>query len=144
MMSRGIIAIGIDKDDELVAVRLTDGNQIVFLASHEGQAIRFGEEDVRSMGRPAYGVRGMDLDKNDYIVGMAVTPKDAKKTNGKDKDGKATEETATQPDPERHRTRLRQTHSGGGIPAAIARWQRRDQRKDHAEKRERCGHHAGG
>jgi DNA gyrase subunit A len=94
VMSRGIIAIGIDKDDELVAVRLTDGNQIVFLASHEGQAIRFGEENVRSMGRPAYGVRGMDLDKNDYIVGMAVTPKDAKKTNGKDKDGKATEENA--------------------------------------------------
>ena len=84
VMSRGIIAIGIDNEDELVAVRLTDGNQIVFLASHEGQAIRFGEEDVRSMGRPAYGVRGMDLDKNDYIVGVAVTPKDAKtKTNGK-------------------------------------------------------------
>jgi DNA gyrase subunit A len=92
VMSRGIIAIGIDKDDELVAVRLTDGNQIVFLASHEGQAIRFDEDDVRSMGRPAYGVRGMDLDKNDYIVGMAVTPKELKKTNGKDKDGKATEE----------------------------------------------------
>src|SRR6478609_5525771 len=92
VMSRGIIAIGIDKDDELVAVRLTDGNQIVFLASHEGQAIRFGEEDVRSMGRPAYGVRGMDLDKNDYIVGVAVTPKDAK-TDGKGKDGKDAEET---------------------------------------------------
>src|SRR6476661_6595247 len=92
VMSRGIIAIGIDKEDELVAVRLTDGNQIVFLASHEGQAIRFDEEDVRSMGRPAYGVRGMDLDKNDYIVGMAVTPKDAK-TNGKGKDGKDAEET---------------------------------------------------
>ncbi|HEY7406004.1 MAG TPA: DNA gyrase subunit A [Candidatus Angelobacter sp.] len=84
VMSRGIIAIGIDKEDELVAVRLTDGNQIVFLASHEGMAIRFGEEGVRSMGRPAFGVRGMDLDKNDYIVGIAVTPKDAqKKTNGK-------------------------------------------------------------
>jgi DNA gyrase subunit A len=92
VMSRGIIAIGIDKDDELVAVRLTDGNQIVFLASHEGQAIRFDEEDVRSMGRPAYGVRGMDLDKNDYIVGMAVTPKEQKKTNGKGKDGKDAEE----------------------------------------------------
>ena len=91
VMSRGIIAIGIDKDDELVAVRLTDGNQIVFLASHEGQAIRFDEEDVRSMGRPAYGVRGMDLDKNDYIVGVAVTPKEAK-TNGKGKDGKDAEE----------------------------------------------------
>ncbi len=84
VMSRGIIAIGIDKDDELVSVRLTDGNQIVFLASHEGMAIRFDEEDVRSMGRPAYGVRGMDLDKNDYIVGLAVTPKEGKKkTNGK-------------------------------------------------------------
>jgi len=84
VMSRGIIAIGIDKDDELVAARLTDGNQIVFLASHEGMAIRFDEEDVRSMGRPAYGVRGMDLDDGDYIVGMAVTPKEAKKkTNGK-------------------------------------------------------------
>ena len=78
VMSRGIIAIGIDKEDELVAAHLTDGNQIVFLASHEGQAIRFDEEDVRPMGRPAYGVRGMDLDKGDYIVGMAVTPKPGK------------------------------------------------------------------
>ena len=75
VMSRGIIAIGIDEDDELVAVRVTDGNQIVFLATHDGLAIRFGEEDVRSMGRPAYGVRGIDIGKNDYVVGMAVTPK---------------------------------------------------------------------
>jgi DNA gyrase subunit A len=75
VMSRGIIAIGIDDDDELVAVRVTDGNQIVFLATHDGLAIRFGEEDVRSMGRPAYGVRGIDIGKNDYVVGMAVTPK---------------------------------------------------------------------
>jgi DNA gyrase subunit A len=74
-MSRGIIAIGIEKDDELVGVTLTDGNQIIFLASHDGQAIRFEEDDVRSMGRPAYGVRGMNLDKGDYIVGMAVTAK---------------------------------------------------------------------
>jgi DNA gyrase subunit A len=85
VMSRGIIAIGIEKDDELVAARLTDGNQIVFLASHEGMAIRFDEDHVRTMGRPAYGVRGMDLDKDDYLVGMAVTPKDGNgkmKTNG--------------------------------------------------------------
>ena len=88
VMSRGIIAIGIEKDDELVAARLTDGQQIIFLASHEGQAIRFAEEDVRSMGRPAYGVRGMDLDKGDYIVGMAVTPKEERKKTGKPKDGK--------------------------------------------------------
>ncbi|MGA8151252.1 MAG: DNA gyrase subunit A [Terriglobales bacterium] len=79
VMSRGIIAIGIDKGDELVGVTLTDGNQIVFLASHDGQAIRFDEADVRSMGRPAFGVRGMNLDKGDYIVGMATTPKDLKK-----------------------------------------------------------------
>jgi DNA gyrase subunit A len=86
VMSRGIIAIGIDKGDELVAASCTDGNQIIFLASHEGMAIRFGEEDVRSMGRPAYGVRGMDLDKGDYIVGMAVTPKHRTKA----KDGEDT------------------------------------------------------
>ncbi|HKF21047.1 MAG TPA: DNA gyrase subunit A [Candidatus Angelobacter sp.] len=87
VMSRGIIAIGIEKEDELVAARLTDGNQIVFLASHEGMAIRFDEEGVRPMGRPAYGVRGMDLDKGDYVVGVAVTPKNG---NGKKKkaDGK--------------------------------------------------------
>ncbi|MCU1283878.1 MAG: gyrA [Acidobacteriales bacterium] len=84
VMARGIIAIGIDKDDELVGVQMTDGKQIVFLASHEGMAIRFEEEDVRSMGRPAYGVRGMDLDKDDYIIGMAVTPKERTKKNGKD------------------------------------------------------------
>ncbi|MGH9493570.1 MAG: DNA gyrase subunit A [Candidatus Sulfotelmatobacter sp.] len=79
VMSRGIIAIGIDQGDELVGVTLTDANQIIFLASHDGQAIRFDEGDVRSMGRPAYGVRGMSLDKGDYIVGMATTPKDEKK-----------------------------------------------------------------
>ncbi|HVP43419.1 MAG TPA: DNA gyrase subunit A [Terriglobales bacterium] len=76
VMSRGIIAIGIEKEDELVAAQVTDGKQIVFLASHEGMAIRFEEDDVRPMGRPAYGVRGMDLDKGDYIVGMAVTSKE--------------------------------------------------------------------
>ncbi len=75
VMARGIIAIGIDKDDELVAARITDGNQIVFLATHLGMAIRFDEADVRSMGRPAAGVRGIDLGRNDYVVGSAVTPK---------------------------------------------------------------------
>jgi DNA gyrase subunit A len=79
VMSRGIIAIGIDKGDELVGTTLTDGSQIIFLASHDGQAIRFDEADVRDMGRPAYGVRGMKLDEKDYIVGMATTPKDPKK-----------------------------------------------------------------
>jgi len=76
--SNGINAIAIEKEDELVAASCTDGNQIVFLATHDGMAIRFDEENVRPMGRVAYGVWGMDLDK-DYIVGMAVTPKERKK-----------------------------------------------------------------
>ena len=76
VMARGIIAIGIDKEDELVAARITDGSEIVFLATHLGMAIRFDENDVRSMGRPAYGVRGIDLGKNDYVVGVAITPKE--------------------------------------------------------------------
>jgi DNA gyrase subunit A len=76
VMARGIIAIGIDKEDELVAASITDGSQLVFLATHLGQAIRFDECDVRSMGRPAYGVRGIDLAKDDYVVGVAITPKE--------------------------------------------------------------------
>jgi DNA gyrase subunit A len=76
VMARGIIAIGIDNDDELVKARITDGSQIVFLATHLGMAIRFDENDVRSMGRPAYGVRGIALAKNDYVVGVAITPKE--------------------------------------------------------------------
>jgi DNA gyrase subunit A len=74
VMARGIIAIGIDEDDELIGVRITDGKQVIFLATHDGIAIRFNENDVRSMGRPAYGVRGIDLGKNDYLVGLAATP----------------------------------------------------------------------
>jgi DNA gyrase subunit A len=73
--SNGIYAISIEQGDELVAARLTDGQQIVFLATHEGQAIRFDEEDVRPMGRQAYGVWGIRMEKGDYLVGMATTPK---------------------------------------------------------------------
>ncbi len=81
VMARGIIAIGIDDDDELIGACHTDGNQIIFLATHEGMAIRFDENDVRSMGRPAYGVRGIDLVKGDYLVGLAATPR-VRKKNG--------------------------------------------------------------
>ncbi|HEV2348254.1 MAG TPA: DNA gyrase subunit A [Terriglobia bacterium] len=70
--SRGIIAMGIEQGDELIAAKLTSGRETVFLASHEGMAIRFPEADVRDMGRSAYGVYGMDLDKGDYIVGMEI------------------------------------------------------------------------
>jgi DNA gyrase subunit A len=71
-MSRGIIAMGIDEGDELIGAKLTTGNDTVFLATHEGMAIRFPESDVRDMGRQAYGVRGMDLDEGDYIVGVEI------------------------------------------------------------------------
>ena len=74
VMARGIIAIGIDKDDELITARITDGQQVIFLATHDGMAIRFNEQDLRPMGRPAYGNKGIDLRKGDYVVGAAVTP----------------------------------------------------------------------
>lgn len=74
VMARGIIAIGIDKDDELITARITDGEQIIFLATHDGMAIRFNEQDLRSMGRPAFGNKGITLKKGDYVIGAAVTP----------------------------------------------------------------------
>jgi DNA gyrase subunit A len=74
VMSRGIIAINIEKDDELVCARITDGQQVIFLATHDGLAIRFSEQDLRPMGRPATGNRGINLRKGDYVIGAAVTP----------------------------------------------------------------------
>ena len=73
--SNGINAINIEEGDELVAARITNGNQIVFIATHEGMAIRFDEDHVRAMGRAAYGVNGINLEERDYVVGMTVTPK---------------------------------------------------------------------
>ncbi len=73
--SNGINAINIETGDELVAARITNGNQIVFIATHEGMAIRFDEDHVRPMGRAAYGVNGINLEEGDYVVGMTVTPK---------------------------------------------------------------------
>ncbi|HEY9232582.1 MAG TPA: DNA gyrase subunit A, partial [Blastocatellia bacterium] len=72
----GINAMGIDEGDELIAVELTDGKKKVFLATHEGMAICFDESGVRSMGRPAYGVRGITLDKGDYVISVAAVPDD--------------------------------------------------------------------
>ena len=74
VMARGIIAIGIDKDDELITARITDGEQVIFLATRDGMAIRFREQDLRSMGRPAFGNKGITLGKSDYVIGAAVTP----------------------------------------------------------------------
>ncbi|HJQ25232.1 MAG TPA: DNA gyrase subunit A [Blastocatellia bacterium] len=72
----GINAMGIDDGDELITVELTDGKKKVFLATHEGMAICFDESGVRPMGRPAYGVRGITLDKNDYVISVAAVPDD--------------------------------------------------------------------
>ncbi|HKF06504.1 MAG TPA: DNA gyrase subunit A [Candidatus Sulfotelmatobacter sp.] len=83
--SNGIMAIGIEQGDELVAARITDGQQIVFLASHEGMAVRFDESHVRPMGRAAYGVWGIDLEKGDYVIGMATTTKPGAPAPAKEK-----------------------------------------------------------
>ncbi|MCE5206443.1 MAG: DNA gyrase subunit A [Porphyromonadaceae bacterium] len=68
----GVIAITIREEDQVISVRLTDGNQHVILANRNGRAIRFEEDDVRPMGRTATGVRGMTLDDDgeDCIIGM--------------------------------------------------------------------------
>ena len=68
----GIIAISIDDDDELVDVQLTNGDQDIFLATKLGMAIRFREDDVRDMGRTARGVRGINLDEGDDVIGVDI------------------------------------------------------------------------
>ena len=65
----GIRALSIAEDDELITVRLTDGKQNILIATHEGYAICFDENDVRPMGREAAGVRGIRLREGDYVVG---------------------------------------------------------------------------
>jgi len=75
-LQRGIIALGIDEGDELLAARLTNGENYIFLGTHEGMACRFKESDVRPMGRPARGVRGMELEEGDYLVGVEIVEKD--------------------------------------------------------------------
>jgi len=72
-MARGIIAISVDEGDELIAVELTTGKDQIFLGTHDGQCIRFHEDDVRDMGRQARGVKGIELSENDYLVGMTVS-----------------------------------------------------------------------
>jgi len=92
----------------------TDGNQIIFLATHLGMAIRFGENDVRSMGRPAYGVRGIDLGKGDY---WSVLP--PLRSNGR----RMAPAGFSFADPFHYRAGLRQAHRCGRVPAADPRRQ---------------------
>jgi DNA gyrase subunit A len=73
----GIIAIGIEPGDTLIDVKLSTGQDQVVLITHDGMSIRFSEEDVRSMGRPAGGVRGIHLEPKDAVVSLAIVVKEA-------------------------------------------------------------------
>ncbi len=75
--SGGIIAMGIDKGDELIAAEITDGTKKIFLATHEGMAICFNESKLRAQGRQGSGVRGITLEKNDYVISVAAVSDDA-------------------------------------------------------------------
>ncbi|MDR3751961.1 MAG: DNA gyrase subunit A [Terracidiphilus sp.] len=93
VMARGIIAIAIDKDDDLIDARITDGKQTIFLATREGMAIRFEEHydpdgngaGLRPMGRNAAGNKGISLKKNDQVIGVAITDSDETRDRSRDK-----------------------------------------------------------
>jgi DNA gyrase subunit A len=70
--SGGIIAMGMNEGDRLIATAITAGQEEVFLSTRQGMSIRFHEEDVRPMGRAAVGVRGIDLEEGDVVVGMDI------------------------------------------------------------------------
>jgi DNA gyrase subunit A len=92
VMARGIIAIAIDKEDDLIAADLTNGKQTIFLATRDGMAIRFQEEydpersgiGLRPMGRNAAGNKGISLKKGDYVIGAAVTDSDETRDKNRD------------------------------------------------------------
>ena len=68
----GKIAISIVEGDELISVQLTNGNDDIIIASHEGKCIRFSENDVRAMGRDTQGVKSIELNSDDFVIDMAV------------------------------------------------------------------------
>ena len=73
----GIIALKMREDDELIGVRLSDGEDDILMVSRMGQAVRFSEKDVRSMGRPASGVAGMKLRAGDEVIEVDIASDDA-------------------------------------------------------------------
>lgn len=75
-MRKGKIALNIREDDEIISVALTNGMSKILLVSHKGMAVRFNEEDVRSMGRTATGVRGINLKEDDHVVSSVVIDTD--------------------------------------------------------------------
>jgi DNA gyrase subunit A len=72
----GINAMNVPEDDNLIEVEITDGNCDIILGTRQGQAIRFHEDRVRDMGRGAYGVKGVTLGKEDFVIGMVVVKRD--------------------------------------------------------------------
>ncbi|XJZ27338.1 DNA gyrase subunit A [Bacillota bacterium Lsc_1132] len=70
--NNGLIALNLRTEDELISVRLTDGNKEIIIGTKKGMLIRFPETDVRSMGRTATGVKGITLNRDDEVVGMEV------------------------------------------------------------------------
>ena len=91
VMARGIIAIAIEKSDDLIEAAITDGKQTIFLATREGMAIRFNEEydaergtGLRPMGRNAAGNKGISLKKGDQVIGVAITLSDEMRDHNRD------------------------------------------------------------
>ncbi|MFJ7737913.1 DNA gyrase subunit A [Lysinibacillus sp. NPDC097287] len=70
--TNGLIAISLREDDDLIAVRLTDGSKQIIIGTRDGMLVRFQEDDIRSMGRTAGGVRGIKLREGDEVVGMEI------------------------------------------------------------------------
>jgi DNA gyrase subunit A len=70
---RGIIAMGVPSDDELIAAELVSSEETVFIGTYDGMCIRFANSDIREMGRQAYGVIGIRLEENDYVVSMIAS-----------------------------------------------------------------------
>ncbi len=73
-MKRGIIAIGLENDDSVIGVAVTNGKDQIVLATRGGMAVRFDETEVRDMGRQAGGVKGVELEKDDVVVDMVIVP----------------------------------------------------------------------
>src|ERR1700730_16353111 len=106
--SNGIIAINIDEGDQLLDVVLTDGTKRIFIATHNGLAIRFDEKNVRPMGRATRGVRGIDLRHDDYVVSVCpVSPDDSERMLSVSEQGYG-EQTA-------HTTSRLQSRGGRGV-----------------------------
>jgi DNA gyrase subunit A len=82
----GLAAIKLDDKDQLAWAKLTDGNNQIFLVTHNGKCIRFNESDTRPMGRHTRGVRGILLKENDSLVSMDIVPSSIEKVNDKTKE----------------------------------------------------------